>query len=342
MRAPFVRFPDAPGLAGPRGFSIFTVFSIVAVILAILTLGAGSAAAHGMRTAYVELEVRGQAATVRLRNPAAAIVTVAITGCPLTSLGDRVETDVGELRAFVAACTQVIGAELTVSGLGGELDEAVVSVRDELGREHTALLSARQPSFTVPRVQSAWTTAASYVEHGVRHIATGFDHLLLLILLVLQLVRLRPILVVETAFSISHGLAFAATSLGWIQLDPAPVEACIALSLILVALEVGAVAPSTRALAALALVFGAVHGLGFAGGLRELGVPAQHTAAALLGFGLGVELGQIVVVVAAWAALAALRRTAFAERFTAFAAVAGGALATFWLFDRVRDFFAGA
>lgn len=314
---------------------------LLAIVAAALGAGAGRAEAHGMRTAYLELEVRGETSTLRLRTQAGTAVTASIEGCPLSPLGAHEDPDGAELRVFRVGCAAVIGARLGVSGLGGELDEAVVSVRDELGREHTALLSERRPTFEVPRQRSAWRTAAAYVEHGVRHIATGYDHLLLLVLLVLQLARLRPILVVETAFSLSHGLAFAATALGWIQLDPAPVEACIALSLVLLALEVGRVTPSTRALAGLAFAFGAVHGLGFAGGLRELGVPEDHAASALLGFGLGVELGQIVVVLVAWSALRALRRLALDAPFANLTALAGGALAVYWLLDRTHSMLAG-
>ncbi len=316
-----------------RALQLFAAFAIFAG----LTLSVRPAAAHGMRTAYLELEAGGAQTTVRLRTPVGSQVAALVEGCSLSPLGTSVDLDGGELRVFLAGCTTLVGARVGVSGLGGELDEAVVSVRDELGREHTALLSVRQPTFEVPRRSSAWSTAAAYIEHGVRHIATGYDHLLLLALLVLQLVRLRPILVVETAFSLSHGLAFAATSLGWIQVDPAPVEACIALSLVLVALEVGRAAPSTRAFAVLAFVFGAIHGLGFAGGLRELGLPADHAASALLGFGLGVELGQIVVVIAVWAALRGLRRISLDRHVTSLSAVAGGGLAVYWLLDRTRS-----
>lgn len=312
-----------------------------AIVTTSLAASPGRAEAHGMRTAYLELEVRGETSTLRLRTQAGTTVTASIEGCPLALLGAHEDPDGAELRVFRVGCAAVVGARLGVSGLGGELDEAVVSVRDELGREHTALLSERRPTFEVPREISAWSTAASYVEFGVRHIATGYDHLLLLVLLVLQLVRLRPILVVETAFSLSHGLAFAATALGWIQIDPAPVEACIALSLVLLALEVGRVTPSTRSLAGLAFAFGAVHGLGFAGGLRDLGVPEDHAASALLGFGLGVELGQLVVVLAIWAALRGLRRLSLDGRVTNLTALAGGALAVYWLLDRTRSMVAG-
>lgn len=310
-------------------------------VVAALAMASRTASAHGMRTAYLELEAGEVQTAVRLRAPVGAKVEAVLEGCALSPRGGHLDADGAELRFFLADCATLVGARVGVSGLGGELDEAVISVRDELGRAHTALLSAREATFVVPPRSTGWAVATSYVAHGVRHIATGYDHLLLLLLLVLQLVRLRPILLVESAFSLSHGLAFAATALGWVQIAPAPVEACIALSLVLVALEIGRVTPSPRSLAALALAFGAVHGLGFAGGLRELGVPEDHAASALLGFGLGVELGQVVVVLTAWAALRGLRRFAVDGRVANVTAIVGGGLAAYWLFDRTHALLVG-
>src|SRR5262249_9451731 len=128
-----------------------------------------------------------------------------------------------------------------------------------------------------------------------------------------------------------------AAALGWIRVSPEAAEACIALSLLLLALDVergGAPAVSTRSGAATALLFGLVHGLGFAGGLREAGMPDQNVAWALLGFGAGVEIGQLsflaVVLGGSWL----IARGRF-HRMTALAgAYAAGGLSMFWLIER--------
>src|SRR5262249_1603286 len=149
---------------------------------------------------------------------------------------------------------------------------------------------------TIPRTEGAIGVARSYVLSGLRHIAGGADHLFFLALLVLVLRRVRAVLLAETAFTVSHSLAFAATALGRIHVRPAPVEACIALSLVLLATDVsqdGAERSVWRG-AGTSLVFGLVHGLGFAGGLRETGLPDRHVAVALLGFGTGIEIGQVL------------------------------------------------
>jgi hypothetical protein len=334
--------PASPRPARPprRGCARLATPGLAA--LALVALAAPPAAAHGMRSAHLQLEAQGGAATARLRTPAGALAAPRVDGCPVeplaTGAAPTPDAEGSITRAFIVRCAALVGARITVTGLGGELDEAVVLVRDERGREHTAVLTGDADALVVPATATALATARSYVGHGLRHIATGLDHLLLLVLLVLQLRRLRPILIAETAFSISHGLAFAATALGWVHLPPAPVEACIAVSLILLALDVGRPA-RPRAVALLALAFGLVHGLGFAGGLRELGVPDAHAAAAILGFGLGVELGQLACVLGAWAAITALTARGRAPRLAPLATwltVGAGGIATFWLIDRAR------
>jgi hypothetical protein len=168
------------------------------------------------------------------------------------------------------------------------------------------------------------------------HIATGADHLLFLVLLVLLLRRVRPVLLAETAFTLSHSISFAATSLGWIRVAAAPAEACIALSLVLLALDVRE-EPQRDALrgAAAAFVFGIVHGLGFAGGLREMGLPDAHAGLALVGFGAGVEIGQVAFLAVILGLAALLGRLRAFPRLVSGGAVAIGSVATAWLIERI-------
>jgi hypothetical protein len=243
-----------------------------------------------------------------------------------------------ELSAFTLDCAGGLeGVRIGVRGLGPILSEATLLVRFADGREAAHLLTPAEPSFTLPRVSTAALVARSYVRSGLVHIATGADHLLFLGLLVLLLRRLRAVVLAETAFTVSHSLAFAATSLGWIRVRSGPVEACIALSLVLLALDVRP-DPSPRPAwhgAALALVFGLVHGLGFAGGLREAGLPDSHVAIALVGFGAGVELGQVAFLLVVWAVVAAASRLRPFPRLVDAAAVVSGGVATAWLVERL-------
>jgi hydrogenase/urease accessory protein HupE len=314
-----------------------TRLTALAITAACLTYPA-PARAHGMRSAYLEIdELEGADPLVRLRVTQPDVAAIpSIEGCELTPLHEtHLEVD-GMTRGYRARCRRPLaGATVTVSGLGVELEEAVVRVRSATGELHSAVLTSGNPRLRIPAHGDAEAAWWQYLRLGTLHILGGADHLLFLLLIVLHLRRLRPILVAETAFSLSHGLAFAATVTGWIRVPAAPVEAAIALSLVLLALDVGrAGALSARATAAMALVFGAVHGLGFAGGLRELGVPERQLGPAVLGFGVGVELGQLGFVLTTWCALTALARWRGAERVARWLVLIAGSLAMSWLLTR--------
>jgi hypothetical protein len=300
----------------------------------------GRADAHGMRTAYLEVEEQGEGrVSVRFRSTVRATgVQPEISGCTLTPLEGVTLDDTGHVRTFVGTCEGPLQEQqITVSGLGSRVTEAVVWFTPREGEARSKLLSSEDPSWTpspgVPA--SAPEIAAQYVSLGAEHIAGGVDHLLFLLLLLLTAPGLRAALWAETAFSLSHGLSFAATSLGWLSVPAPAAEAAIALSLVMMALDVGREAPAPRQTALLALLFGAVHGLGFASGLTEVGLPAQHAAAALLGFGLGVELGQMAFVLLLFVLLQQMRRSALFPRLAIAIAQAGGALATCWLLQRL-------
>lgn len=151
---------------------------------------------------------------------------------------------------------------------------------------------------------------ARYLRLGVWHIATGVDHLLFVAALVL-LLRGRRLLRTLTAFTVGHSLTLAAAGLALIALPPPPVEVLIALSVVFLAREL--VAPREDSLTLrhptlIAAGFGLLHGLGFAGALGELGLPAGQVPLALLSFNVGVELGQALWVLLLLLPLVATRR----------------------------------
>ena len=148
----------------------------------------------------------------------------------------------------------------------------------------------------------------------------------------------RAVMLAETAFTLSHTLSFSASALGWVRVSSAAAEACIAVSLVLVALDVGRAhrAPAGKT-AGLAFAFGLVHGLGFAGGLAELGLPTHAVPAALAGFAAGVELGQVVFLLAAVLALRGVSRAPRAHGWVIrVGAYAIGGIGAYWWLDRLR------
>jgi hydrogenase/urease accessory protein HupE len=306
-------------------------------ILIALVLWPRAAAAHGMRTAYFEVSESAPGvgvATERftLYDPS---VHFSVEGCALEPRGGD---PVSNRFVFALRCSSSIaGRAVSAVGLGPIVSEAVVRVALADGTVRSGLLRGDAPELQLPRAAaSRLAVALQYLRLGILHIATGFDHLLFLLALALQLWSIRAVLVAESAFTLSHTLSFSATALGLVRLSPAAAEACIALSLVLLARELALGRRSTPARAALvALLFGLVHGLGFAGGLRAVGLPEHDVAVALCGFGAGVEIGQVLFLALV---LALLHLGTVSARRVVVARAGGvvvGAVGAFWFFVRV-------
>lgn len=190
-----------------------------------------------------------------------------------------------------------------------------------------------------------------YLREGVWHIWTGFDHILFIITLLLAAVlyfqqccwqavdKLRPalfdVLKIVTAFTLAHSITLSLAVFKIVSLPVLFVETAIAVSIILVALN-NLKPVVTRARWSLAFVFGLLHGFGFANVLIDLSLPAESLTAALLGFNLGVEFGQLAIIFTLFPLAFILRKTIF-YRIGIFkgGSIAAAALATFWVVDRL-------
>ncbi len=184
---------------------------------------------------------------------------------------------------------------------------------------------------------------ASMVRGGIEHILTGADHLAFLVALVLggtlvvdegRKLRVGSLVAMLTAFTVGHSASLAIATLGGFAPGPRLVEPAVALSVAYVGAE-NLFTKSVRHRWMLTLPFGFVHGFAFAGGLLPLGVPRAQLPAALLGFNLGVEAGQLAVLAVLLPGLLILRRRAWyprAARAASGAIVAAGLL---WFVQRV-------
>jgi hypothetical protein len=149
-----------------------------------------------------------------------------------------------------------------------------------------------------------WATAREYVTLGFTHILPkGLDHILFVVGLFLLGTRWRPLLVQVTLFTIAHSVTLGLSMLGIVSLPSRVVEPLIALSIAYVAVENLFTTELTPWRGALVFLFGLLHGLGFAGVLGELGVPAGQFVIALVSFNVGVELGQLAVIALAMLAV---------------------------------------
>jgi hypothetical protein len=162
-----------------------------------------------------------------------------------------------------------------------------------------------------------------FLREGMRHILTGYDHVLFLLCLLLPSVMRRtpsgwrpveqlsqavwPVVGIVSAFTVAHSITLGLAALKLVSLTPAVIEPGIAVTIILAALDnVLPIFPVRRVV--VTFFFGLIHGFGFAGVLAELNLPRADFAWALLQFNLGIELGQLLIVVAAISTLFTLRR----------------------------------
>ena len=219
--------------------------------------------------------------------------------------------------------------------------KGLASVRDGADVQ-TLVLGSDRPRATVG--EGAASGFLAYVRHGIWHIWIGYDHILFLVSLLLPAVlagglraALADVLKIVTAFTVAHSITLSLAALGVVALPSRWVESAIALSVLLAALN--NVLPVARGRRwAAAFLFGLVHGFGFAGVLAELGLQPGTLAASLVGFNLGVEIGQLAIV-AAFLPLAWLLRSTWFYRRVVLVGGSGAIMlvAALWLGERLFD-----
>jgi hydrogenase/urease accessory protein HupE len=209
-------------------------------------------------------------------------------------------------------------------------------------------LTSTDISFTVPEAPGIAGILSSYIALGITHILEGLDHLLFVFALLLLIRRRGQLFWAITAFTVAHSITLAAATLGWVNIAPPPVEAVIALSIVFLAYEL-ALPPEARDPVAVqfpwvvSFAFGLIHGLGFAGALREIGLPEGDIPLALFAFNVGVELGQLLFIFVILAAGFAARHIYpairdQADQFERVTSYGIGSLAAFWVIERISGF----
>jgi hydrogenase/urease accessory protein HupE len=245
----------------------------------------------------------------------------------------------------IAAIEALAGQKVSIEGLSQSMTDALVRIAFADGNTWIARLRPAEPEAEIPATQSWLAVFATYVLHGVEHIAFGIDHLLFVAALMLIVSGWGRLVKTITAFTVAHSITLTAATLGWVTVPSPPVEALIALSIVLVATEVvrmqrGETSLTIRRPWIVAFSFGLLHGFGFAGALTELGLPQGDIPLALLAFNIGVELGQLAFVAVMLAAVHSVLRVYTLTRPAALAAAyAIGIVATFWSFQRLDAMF---
>jgi hypothetical protein len=231
----------------------------------------------------------------------------------LTEISVPVVADPKQLRFSTIKLTAALPKDGTPVRFGWRSDFGPFSIHQTGGdgEGYTEILQGGQLSQPMPRSaplkEGVATVFSRFVTSGFEHIVPkGLDHILFVLGLFFYSLRLRPLLAQVTAFTLAHSVSLALASLKIVSLPASVVEPFIALSIVYVAVEnivFGRRGTISYLRVAVVFCFGLLHGLGFASVLQDVGLPAGQFAVGLIGFNVGVEFGQIFVILIAYALL---------------------------------------
>jgi hydrogenase/urease accessory protein HupE len=250
-------------------------------------------------------------------------------------------------RRLVEVPGGLAGRRIEFPGLQATITDVLARVQLGDGRHSTTLVYPSQPWIDVSPERGLFAVLGAYLLHGVEHILLGYDHLLFVLALMLIVRSTRVLVWTITAFTIAHSITLALATLGVVDVPGPPVEATIALSILLLAAEILRARHGQPSLTArwpwlVAFSFGLLHGFGFAGALTAIGLPQHDVPLALFAFNVGVEAGQLLFIAAVLGLLALAKRLPLPRPLTRralpLASYAIGALAAFWFIERLAGF----
>ncbi len=316
--------------------------------LALLSL-ASPAHGHETRLAFFEVRALGAGDFV-------SVLKIPVTGATAWPIEVRLPATCaprGPDRRFRQADSLVVeqrffcditatAPTMGLAGLAGGFVDVLVRVEDEHGNRLTRVASGALTEIPLsPGAAGTWDRLAL----GVGHILGGADHLLFVAGMILLVRGWRRLVATITAFTVAHSITLGMTVLDVVRVPGPPVEAFIALSIVYLAFEIlrrtddaaGSAKPWTMAFA-----FGLMHGFGFAGALLDTGLAGRDIPMTLLLFNVGIEIGQIAFAAACgvvlWTAYRLLDTPARRARLDHAAAYGLGAVASFWVIERVVGF----
>ena len=316
--------------------------------------------AHEVRPAYLELrqtgpetfdalwKVPGQGENLRL----GLYVELPAACTNVTQPRGSMINDAYTERWSVNCPGGLTGGAIYIPGLSATMTDVLVRLERLDSTTQVARLTPSATSFVVAAPAGAMGVARAYTVLGVEHILSGSDHLLFVLALIVITRGGWRLVKAVTAFTVSHSITLTLATLGYVHIPQRPVEAAIALSIVFVAAEIlrsraGEPSLTDRAPWIVAFAFGLMHGLGFAGGLSEAGLPDGHIPTALLFFSIGVEAGHFLFIGVVLSLLALLYRAASrlapsnqqrSGIIQLLPPYAIGTLAMFWVMQRIAAF----
>lgn len=309
-----------------------------------------SAQAHEIRPAYLEIiEDSTHKVSVLWKQPTQGDVGVKLI--PHLSSGwlEGQPSDVTSSHSFYikrwtgldAVKTPVQGQKIEIEGLDATITDVLVVIKLANGKSIQQIIKPQEPTFEIGGSSSS-LPVLSYLVLGIEHILTGIDHLIFVLGLML-LVRSNKVLVQTiTSFTVAHSITLSAAALGLVSVQPSVIETVIAISVVFLGVELVHKFEGRHGLTVkypwlIAFTFGLLHGFGFAGALSDVGLPEDNIPFALLLFNVGVEIGQLMFVVAVLAVIWIINKIpANKPAWTRFVTpYAIGSFAAFWFIERL-------
>ena len=318
-----------------------------------LLVTSGVAFADEIRPGYLELNTSdGNVYSVKWKVPMKGDMVLSLTpvlpdNCTERTPPSSMRTGSAMITRWSLSCPQGIEeGHIRIDGLEETSTDVLVRIVRQDGVTQMVRLTPDQTGLVVEAEASSMDVIQVYTALGIEHILGGVDHLLFVFALLLIVTSFRRLVGTITAFTLAHSITLAAATLGYVHVAQAPVEAVIALSILFLATEIihnrqGRPGMAKRFPWLVAFIFGLLHGFGFAGALAEIGLPEQSIPLALLFFNVGVELGQLLFVLAVVGVGWALRRLV-AQKVLQGGEVAAsyliGSLSAFWVIERTYSF----
>jgi len=314
----------------------------------VLMLAAQALHAHEVRPGYLELrQTAADTYAVLWKVPAVGDMRLSIyprfpKNCkPAGDVASYHASDSYSERLSLTCPDGLNGGTIAIDGLAATMTDVLMRIERTDGSTQVARLTQSMPALVVDASPGRMQVARVYSVLGVEHILTGVDHLLFVLALLIITRGGWKLVKTVTAFTLSHSVTLTAATLGFVHVPQRPVDAVIALSIVFVAAEIvrkrrGITSITISAPWMVAFSFGLIHGLGFAGGLSDAGLPLAHIPTALLFFSLGVESGHFLFIGVMLSLIVMVRRARISfPRWTELVPpYAIGAIAMFWVIQR--------
>lgn len=221
--------------------------------------------------------------------------------CSENKTNDLIFSKGAATHNFIVECPfEIAGKEIHITNLAATMLDVMVNIDFLDGQKLHHLIRPVDPTYLIPKTDNKIEIMGNYIMLGIEHILAGWDHLLFVMGLVLLLQRWRPILGAVSGFTVAHSITLCLLALGYIQISVAAVETIIALSIVILAVEI--LKNRTGDQKSLIVsrpwlicgLFGLFHGLGFASALAQYGLPEHARIISLISFNIGVEIGQVL------------------------------------------------